>query len=251
MSHQDLYLSPQADQAERVISNHLFPLVYPFFSILFLVQDARRVPTMSSVLAMVVFAALAVRILIIQQRLSRAQQTLQFEASHDTLTGACNRAAIMDTLSKEIIRHARTQEPLGLMLADIDHFKAVNDKHGHAVGDQVLAAVVRRITESVRAVDSVGRYGGEEFLIVLPNCDSSGAVAVAERCRGAMADCPVQTSAGPICVSISIGVFSTTEAMPSGQSTLLRSADRALYHAKASGRNCVKQADAILCTDLC
>lgn len=243
----DVSLAPQPDQAERIVSNHLFPLVYPFFSVLFLVQDARRTPAWSSGIAMVVFAALAIRILVIQQRLFHAQQTLQFEASHDALTGACNRGAILELLKKEIARQQRSPEPLALMLADLDHFKDVNDTYGHVVGDQVLAEVVRRLTASIRLGDSIGRYGGEEFLLVLPDCDVAGGLAVGERCRAAVADCPVGTAAGPVCVTISVGAFSTSQvSTPISQSVLLRLADGALYEAKASGRNRVKLADSVL-----
>ena len=249
--NQEVSLAPQPELAERIVSNHLFPLVYPFFAVLFLVQDARRTPVLSSIIAMIVFAALAIRIVIIQQRLFHAQQALQFEASHDALTGACNRGAILETLRKEIARQQRSQVPFALMLADIDHFKSVNDTYGHVIGDQVLTEVVRRLTGSVRAGDSVGRYGGEEFLLILPNCDAAGALAAGERSRTAIGVSPVPTAAGPVPVAISVGVFSTSrDSAPISESLLLRLADGALYEAKASGRNRVKLADSVLYRDL-
>jgi diguanylate cyclase (GGDEF)-like protein len=244
--NQDVSLAPHPDQAGVMISNQLFPLVYPFFSVLFLVQDARRMPTVSSAIAIVVFAALAVRILIIQKRLLQAQLTLQFEASHDALTGACNRGAILEILKKEIGRQQRSPEPLAVMLADLDHFKAVNDTYGHGVGDQVLMEVVRRLTGSVRAGDSVGRYGGEEFLLVLPNCDAAGAATVGERARAAIAELPVPTAAGAIRLTISVGVSTSPAGGLLGKSLLLRLADEALYQAKAEGRNRVQMAKVCL-----
>jgi len=132
---------------------------------------------------------------------------------------------------------------LTVMLADIDYFKTVNDTHGHIVGDQVLAEVARRLTASMRGCDSVGRYGGEEFLIILPNCSASGAITAGERLRSCIADVSVSTTGGPILVSVSIGSASTCDVSSStGQTLLLRMADDALYQAKAKGRNRDEQA---------
>ena len=237
-------LAPQPARAERVLANHLFPLVFPFFAVLFLVQDARQKPALSSAIAMIMFAALALRILIIQYRLFIAQDALQFKASHDALTGICNRGAILEILGKEIARQHRTGEPLTVMLVDVDHFKAVNDTYGHLIGDQVLKELAHRLTTSMRACDSVGRYGGEEFLVVVPNCDSNGALTAGERLRSHIAAIPVATSRGPVPASISAGVVSTsTTQCPTSHPLLLRLADEALYRAKAGGRNRVEQAD--------
>lgn len=237
-------LAPQPERTERILANHLFPLVFPFFAVLFLVQDASRNLALSSAIAMIVFAALAVRILIIQHRLFRAQDALQFKASHDALTGICNRGAILEILGKEIARQHRTGEPLTIMLVDVDHFKAVNDTYGHVIGDQVLRELARRITASIRVCDSVGRYGGEEFLIVIPNCDSRGALTAGERLRSYIANIPIPTAGGPVMASISAGVVSTSNAKyPASHPLLLRLADAALYRAKAGGRNRIEQAD--------
>ena len=237
-------LAPQRARAERVLANHLFPLVFPFFAVLFLVQDARQNPTLSSGIAMIMFAALALRILIIQYRLFKAQDDLQFKASHDVLTSVCNRGAILEILGKEISRQHRTGEPLTVMLVDADHFKAVNDTYGHLIGDQVLRELAHRLTTSIRACDSVGRYGGEEFLVVAPNCNSRGALTASERLRSYVASIPIPTSRGPVAASISIGVVSTSDGrFPASHPLLLRLADEALYQAKAGGRNRVEQAD--------
>jgi len=237
-------LSLQPRRAERIISNHLFPLVYPFFAVLTLVQDARRWPMLVSAIAMVVFGTLAVRILIIQHRLFHVQEQLEFDASHDALTRSYNRSAILETLEKEIARHSRTKQPLTVMLADIDHFKAVNDSYGHLAGDRVLSEVVRRIGASKRISDSVGRYGGEEFLIIVPECDTAGALSAAERIRMAVAGSPVHTSDAAISVSISLGV-TTAKVIGSDMqpSKLLRCTDEALYRAKTAGRNRAEFAD--------
>jgi diguanylate cyclase (GGDEF)-like protein len=237
-------LAPPPAHAERIIVNHLFPLIYPFVSVLLLVRDAIRNPALSSVIALVVFASLGVRILIIQHRLLQAQDDLEFEASHDALTGICNRAAILETLGKEVARQHRASETLTVMLADLDHFKVVNDTHGHIVGDQVLTEVARRLTASMRGCDSVGRYGGEEFLIILPNCNASGALTAGERLRRAITDLPVSTTAGPISASISVGTVSTSEKFrPTSPMLVLRLADAGLYRAKAKGRNRVERED--------
>lgn len=237
-------LAPQPAHTERVLANHLFPLVFPFFAVLFLLQDARQNPAVSSVIAMVVFAALGLRILITQHRLFRTQDALQFEASHDALTGLSNRRAILEVLGKEIARQHRTNELLTVMLVDGDHFKAVNDTYGHVVGDQVLKGIARRLTTSMRVCDSVGRYGGEEFLIVVPNCNRQGALTAGERLRSCVADIPIPTSRGPVQTSISVGVVSTSNTdYPASHPLLLRLADAALYRAKASGRNRVEHSE--------
>jgi len=238
-------LGPQpAARAQSIIVNQFFPLLYPFFALLMLVQDARRAPALSSCIAMVVFSGVGVRVLIMQHRLLRAQETLEFDASHDALTRIWNRASILESLQKEVERHSRTGEPLTVMLADIDHFKVVNDTHGHMVGDQVLIEVARRLAASVRGYDSVGRYGGEEFLIVVTACDRSSAISAGERLRYSVSELPVPTSAGSIPVAISVGLVSTSNRLPPvNHSTLIRMADQALYRAKARGRNRVERAD--------
>jgi len=130
------------------------------------------------------------------------------------------------------------------MLVDVDHFKAVNDTYGHMIGDQVLRELAHRLTASIRAWDSVGRYGGEEFLVIVPNCDSNGALTAGERLRCHVASIPIATARGPVPASISAGVVSTSNAgCPASHPLLLRLADTALYRAKAGGRNRVEHAD--------
>ena len=184
------------------------------------------------------------RILDLQAALLRAQTALQFEAAHDRLTAIWNRGAILDLLKREMERSRRSQDSLGIIMADVDFFKKVNDAHGHLVGDDVLREVGHRLASGLRSYDSVGRYGGEEFLIVVPGCDALNLVVTAERLRRRVADQPVDTSAGPVPVTISLGL-AAAQANQSGvidSQALLRDADEALYAAKARGRNRVETA---------
>ncbi len=123
------------------------------------------------------------RILELQGALLRVQKELQFESAHDQLTGLWNRGAIMGLLHRESQRSVRIGKALGVIMADLDHFKNINDRYGHPVGDVVLREVSRRILASVRNYDYVGRYGGEEFLIVLGECTASDLAVTAERMR--------------------------------------------------------------------
>jgi two-component system, cell cycle response regulator len=184
------------------------------------------------------------RILDLQAALLRAHTALQFEAAHDRLTAIWNRGAILDLLIGEMERSRRSRDSLGIIMADIDFFKNVNDSHGHLVGDAVLREVGSRLASTLRSYDSVGRYGGEEFLIVVPGCDALNLVVTAERLRRRIADQLIDTSAGPVSVTISLGAVAT-QSNESGlvdSQALLRDADEALYTAKARGRNRVEAA---------
>jgi len=131
-------------------------------------------------------------------------------------------------------------------MADVDHFKKINDTYGHLVGDVVLKEVGRRLAEGVRTYDSVGRYGGEEFLVIVPGCGPADLAASAERLRRSIAESKFETSAGPVAVTLSIGIASGCEhgEQPQSSEMLLRAADTALYAAKAEGRNRVGVAPA-------
>jgi two-component system, cell cycle response regulator len=184
------------------------------------------------------------RILELQGELVKAHTELQFEAAHDRMTGLWNRGAIIDLLHRETRRIVRIGEPLGVMMADVDHFKRINDSYGHQIGDAVLREVAHRLLESVRNYDYVGRYGGEEFLIILTACVPADLVATSERMRTYVSEKPVETEAGSIPVTISIGL-ATQHAAGSEVATgdeLVRAADSALYVAKVNGRNRVEHA---------
>ncbi len=187
------------------------------------------------------------RILDLQAALLQAHDALKFEAAHDPLTMVWNRGAIMGFLVGELERSRRADGSLGVIMADIDHFKKINDTYGHLVGDVVLKEASRRLHDALRSYDSVGRYGGEEFLIIVPGCDALNLMVTAERLRCCISDRPVPTSAGPISVTLSLGVVASEtngQESTTGEA-MLRAADTALYAAKAHGRNRVEAAPAL------
>ena len=187
------------------------------------------------------------RILDLQAALIHAQDDLQSAALHDSLTGLWNRGAILDLLRREVCRRQRTGDALGVMMVDIDYFKKINDTHGHLIGDAVLQEVTRRLAGDVRPYDVVGRYGGEEFLIVFPGGNMPDLVVGAERLRHCIADQPIETSVGQIPVTLSLGLASVEQGENEilGCESFLQRADAALYVAKARGRNRVETAAAL------
>lgn len=186
------------------------------------------------------------RIVELQQKLVSANDALQFAACHDFLTGLWNRREILSFLQREVSRSRRDRTPIGIVLADVDHFKKVNDKLGHDAGDSVLKAVAERLTSSLRAYDGVGRYGGEEFLMVIPGCDLEVTVRRANQIRELVCGKTIPTSAGDTSVSVSMGV--TVAESSSDVEQLVRRADVALYQAKHNGRNRVECADTAVTT---
>ena len=178
------------------------------------------------------------RILQLEDRLVEARETMRFRATHDHLTFLLNRGAIVDLLERELVRTLREKNCTIVMLADLDHFKRVNDAYGHLVGDEVLREVAQRLLGSVRSYDFAGRYGGEEFLLVLNNCDTSQAMLRAEEVRKAVAALPIKTACGDLSVTMSIGVLSSKDWAHHNAAELLCEVDAALYRAKSSGRNC-------------
>jgi diguanylate cyclase (GGDEF)-like protein len=183
------------------------------------------------------------RILELEDKLVTASNVLQYKATHDELTGLLNRASITELLRRELERAKRGGGVCGVIFADIDYFKSVNDKLGHAAGDAVLIQAAQRLTAGVRAYDAVGRYGGEEFLIVLPGCDLASlrqrAENILEGFRAQLFDAldssiPVRVSLGAACSS-----SWTSVAIES----IVRAADQALYLAKHNGRDRVEVAE--------
>jgi diguanylate cyclase (GGDEF)-like protein len=178
------------------------------------------------------------RILSLEETLVQAREEMRFQATHDALTTLWNRVSILSLVRRELDRADREGHPTSLLLCDIDHFKRVNDEHGHLVGDAVLEEVSRRLIGSVRSYDAVGRYGGEEFLILLSHCDEAGMRARAEEIRAAIASAPIQTENGPLSLSLSIGAMTCENgAAHVPLEPILGEVDVALYRAKAEGRN--------------
>ena len=177
------------------------------------------------------------RILTAERALREANERIRVLTVTDPLVGIFNRRYFDDQLSAATAYAERYLKPLSLVFADVDHFKAVNDTHGHWVGDEVLIEIGRRLLASVRVDDWVARYGGEEFAVVLPEMDPQGAVDVAERLRAAIADQKVSTTTGDLAVTASFGVASSLPAAFKTPRALVGAADRALYLSKADGRN--------------
>lgn len=190
------------------------------------------------------------RFLQLEDRLVEARETMRFKATHDNLTSLFNRGVIVDLLARELSRTRRENGCTVVMLGDLDHFKSVNDSYGHAVGDEVLREIARRLLGSVRSYDFVGRYGGEEFLVVLNNCNSAQAMARAEEVRIGIANHPVQTMRGPLSVTISLGVLASRDWDRRLVEEILVETDLALYKAKADGRNCVRLAEPSVQSDV-
>lgn len=182
------------------------------------------------------------RILELEDRLVEARESMRFQATHDLLTSLWNRGVIVELVAREVTRARREKWCNAVMMCDIDHFKKVNDQHGHAAGDEVLREVARRLQRSVRSYDMVGRYGGEEFLVVLNKCDPSSAVARAENLRNAVAARPILLSTISLTLTISVGVALTTDFPNRDADDILHVADIALYAAKEAGRNCIRLA---------
>ncbi|HEY5529057.1 MAG TPA: diguanylate cyclase [Thermoleophilia bacterium] len=180
------------------------------------------------------------RMVELQARLSEARDALAHEAMHDPLTGVLNRRAFTIALSRELSRKRRHQNYLAVGICDVDHFKEINDTHGHQTGDEVLCGLVRRIGSNLRGHDVLGRHGGDEFVVLTEHAREDGASILYERLRAAVAASPIPTGAGDIPITISFGVEIGDEGET--ESELLAAADRALYQAKSSGRNQVSLA---------
>jgi len=177
------------------------------------------------------------RILDLQQQLMEAREALRVQATHDALTGLFNRGRVLEILASEIARSERELRPLAVLMVDLDRFKQINDTLGHQAGDAVLREAARRMQAATRQYDAPGRYGGEEFLIVLPGCGAREGYAQAERIREAFAREPFAAGADSLAVTCSIGVSSRHACAAGDADCLIREADAALYDAKNRGRN--------------
>ena len=163
---------------------------------------------------------------------------IQHLAILDDLTGVFNRRHFFELGEREFIRAQRYDRPLSVVMFDLDHFKGVNDTYGHAVGDEVLPAIIEYCKSNIREVDILGRYGGDEFTIILPEVDSEEAYNLSERIRGYVASLPIKTEAGQIKITISFGIASLSSETKNF-TKLINCADSAMYEAKSKGRNCV------------
>ena len=180
------------------------------------------------------------RILDLQEELVAARESMREAATRDSLTGLLNHAEIFGMLERELERARREQKNLSVILGDIDHFKKVNDSHGHLFGDEVLRQVARRLQSKIRSYDGVGRYGGEEFLMVLPACDLTGALQRANQLREAIAASPVIAGKVEQSITISMGIAVSECIGAKEVEPLVSRADAALYTAKHKGRNRVE-----------
>ena len=167
------------------------------------------------------------------QELEKAVSRISELARRDPLTGLLNRRALEEMAGQEMARHKRDSTPLSVVIADIDQFKPINDRHGHSVGDEVLEAVAERLRQSFRESDLIARWGGEEFLCLLPNTTTAAAAAAIERFRADLRSRPIQTRVGPLTISLTFGLTEVGEKLHEA----IRRADKAMYQGKAGGRD--------------
>lgn len=170
------------------------------------------------------------------------QNRLYESAVHDHLTTAYNRRYFDDHIVREMSQARRHRTPLSLVMLDVDHFKAVNDTHGHVVGDKILARLGELIATSIRREDLFCRFGGEEFVVIMRDSDSAATLGFAERIRRAVANRAFDVDPTPVPITISAGVATYDPAHHPTVGSLIEAADRALYDAKHGGRNCVRVA---------
>jgi diguanylate cyclase (GGDEF)-like protein len=231
-------LSLDPPPSEKRIYMEIFYLLYPLLVLLMSLRIARERLGLAALMVAVSFVCSSTRMLVTQSRLVAMKDALRREAQRDGLTSLWNRKAILQILDRELLRAERDQQPVGLIMIDVDHFKAINDSRGHAAGDTVLRIIASGIAAVVRPYDSVGRVGGEEFLIVAPNCELHDTWELAERVRSHVAGCNIMVGGSAVQVSLSLGIATGDAA--ADVEKLLHAADTALYQAKNAGRNRVE-----------
>ncbi len=184
------------------------------------------------------------RILSLEEKLVQARDEMLFKATHDSLTSIWNRASILSLMRSELEKSFRERTSTAILLCDVDHFKRINDNYGHLVGDTVLQEVAKRLRSAVRPYDAVGRYGGEEFLILLSHCDHYALESRSEDVRATIVATPIVTGPEELSVSVSIGAVTCRQWEPGVPiERILARADAALYRAKTEGRNRTTIAD--------
>ena len=223
---------------EKRIYSEVSYLLYPLLVLIMSLRIAREHLALAGLIVLPSFLCSSARMLVTQSRLMLAKETLRREAKRDSLTSLWNHKAIMEILERELLRSERDHRPVGVIMIDVDHFKAVNDSRGHAAGDAVLRIIASGIAAMVRPYDSVGRYGGEEFLIIAPECGQGEAWELAERVRTHVARCSIMAGGAAVQVTLSLGV--ATGGCAADLEKVLSGADAAMYRAKAAGRNRVE-----------
>ena len=248
---------PQSDSTRRIVregmrSSLTAPLVargrpigFVFFSSLrphaFSSEHTGLFREIAGQLSLIVEKSLLIEDLAAANRkLLEAQEALQHQAAHDPLTTLWNRRGMVDVLGMELSRADREGSSLAVLVIDIDHFKQVNDVHGHAVGDDVLRETARRLQRGLRTTEVVGRWGGDEFIAVLRPCTLETAMRVAERSRVQVESLPILTRIGPIQLTVTVGAVVCPAGGAASPDRLIESADQALYRAKRAGRNRVE-----------
>ncbi|OYU07740.1 MAG: GGDEF domain-containing protein [Pseudomonas sp. PGPPP1] len=186
------------------------------------------------------FTAMMISLGLVLLAKERSESLLKHMALRDVLTGILNRRAILEQFSTELERARREHACLGVAMVDIDHFKQINDVHGHLAGDEVISHCARHLSQRLRASDSIGRYGGEEFLLLLPDTRPEGVAAVLDELRTSLAEAPAQYGESSIALRISIGVCCEVPGEGDTSASLLARADAALYEAKGMGRDRVR-----------
>ena len=180
------------------------------------------------------------RIVDLQKELLETNRRLELLSITDGLTKLHNHRYLQDELTRAFEESHRYQRPLSLAMIDIDFFKKINDTYGHAVGDEVLKCTAALFRDSVRSTDLVARYGGEEFAVMMPETPLDDGVTFAEKIRRLIEETPMQTQAGPLNITVSLGVASVPHTRIHSTKDLIVSADKALYRAKRNGRNQVQ-----------
>lgn len=217
------------------VFTEIFCLLYPVLVLFMSLRIARERLGLAAAVVLLSFVSSSARLLITQHRLMRTKEALRREAARDGLTGLWNHNAILEILNRELQRSERDHQAVGVIMIDIDHFKKINDTFLHTTGDAVLRIIASGIASVVRPYDSVGRYGGEEFLVVAPGCGLAETWELAERIRVHVAGCDIVVGGAKVRLTLSLGV--ATGATIGEAEKVLHAADSALYQAKNDGRN--------------